>query len=288
MLDYNPKRFIDVFGYLELINGNINGNPDSDGAPRINNDMEGFATGQSIKRRMKDLGKKMLEHDLFTIPGTNIKEKLEALGIKAKEKKGKKKETPEEFEKALRKLCQDYFEFRIFGFVTCGQKNIKGAWQIPTFDTLCPIEVIENTLSVCFAREKEESNTQTFGRKAMIHHAVFSPQMFYMPYNGEDNGITKKDIEDFMELVKGAYNYCLSDALGLVRWRHIYVNQHVKDYRRCTNDIELEEFFRPTLLNKGLPSKSINDYKFRAEEEIKEFQEKMKNKVEISDLVNEY
>jgi CRISPR-associated protein Csd2 len=193
---------------------NPNGDPDSCNEPRRDEETGRiYATDSSFKRRIRDfielfrLQEKLENCEIFirreTFLSETIMKAYKDCGIDFVASKGKgkdkeksdKKVTLEDKEKANQHICQKYFDVRMLGgvLVAGGGHNagkVTGPSQVGFSYSVDPVESESIGITrVCGDKNEngddpdsnKVSQTQTMGRKEIVHYALLKTPVFYNP-----------------------------------------------------------------------------------------------------------
>lgn len=249
--------------------GNINGDPDMGGAPRIDSATgRGFATSFCIKRQIRNVLEQMGHSIALRSSDLNIEslcEKvLEAKGIKS----GKKKYSREEVDKGLNAFLS-YMDIKLFGLTDCkhGVGNINGPVQIEMAFTPNRIRVETITITRCMAgsdKQQKEKGDDTMGP---FHYAPgFNLYVARGHISGHHADVNKMTPFDRELMFKAMYDSFTNNSPSVMRGRvychDIYrFTQKKGGMRRTANLMSVS-------LNEGVSvPTTIDDYTIKVNQE---------------------
>jgi CRISPR-associated protein Csd2 len=205
----------DFVYYFDCQDGNPNGDPDADNAPRIDPETsQGLVSDVCLKRKVRDYvfqsqqgqnGKQRHGYDIFVLAGNTLESRqrmpYDHLRLKStpaetqepensdKKKTKSKKDDNRDSNIALARtwMCENFFDIRAFGAVmsttefNCGQ--VRGPIQLTFARSVDPIFSTEHTISrQAFTGEKDIKNSQgTFGKKHTIAYGLYRAHGFISP-----------------------------------------------------------------------------------------------------------
>ena len=223
--------------------GNPNGDPDSDNAPRADPEtFQGLVSDVCLKRKIRDYmlyensqtGKVKTGYDVFVLAGNtlesrqrmpfdHLKEKIKAEGSKTK---------PADIEDARAWMCQNFFDIRAFGAVmsttdfNCGQ--VRGPVQLTFSRSIDRVFSTEHTIfRQAFTGEKDVKNsTGTFGRKHTIAYGLYRAHGFINPMFADKTGFSEEDLQMLWKALANLFDLDRSAARGLMATRGLYIFKH--------------------------------------------------------------
>lgn len=242
----------DVVMFLEVNNGNLNGDPDRNGAPRI--DVQtgyGIATDVCIKRRIRDYLSDVhgdeKGYKLYISNESSLNEKddaaLEAVGVTDLKKKLKADEKEAMEDKILSYLTSTYADIRMFGAVltsltkgNIGCSRIRGPVQIDIAETIDPVFIQEMTISRCAISNSDEAKEKasTFGKKYVIPFGVYKVCIHVSGVQAKKTGMTKQDLEYMIDALRLFPEETRSAMRGSTESRDIFLFEHSSSLRNCT------------------------------------------------------
>lgn len=256
MSDVIKNRYEFLFMF-DCENGNPNGDPDADNAPRIDpQDMRGLVSDVAIKRRLRNYVQmargNQSPYAIFVEHATNMNAKI-AL---AHEKTGgmppfktKWKTNTEKAAAAGKWICDHFFDVRTFGGVLSTGPNagqIRGPVQI-TFarscDPILPIEASITRMAVTddkikgegigskefkeWEADQPEDELRTMGRKSFIPYGLYVGKGFISAHLAQATAFTEDDLSMLWEALLRMYEHDRSSSKGLMSVREpIFVFQH--------------------------------------------------------------
>jgi CRISPR-associated protein Csd2 len=232
------------FVYLfDCQDGNPNGDPDSDNAPRFDPEtFQGLVTDVCLKRKIRDYvlqvhsqsGQVDKGYDVFVLSGNTLESRQRQPYDNLKDKIAPKgKDTgPSDIETARQWMCENFFDIRAFGAVmtttefNCGQ--VRGPVQLTFARSVDRIFSTEHTISrQAFTGEKDKkSGTGTFGRKHTIAYGLYLAHGFINPVFAEKTGFSEDDLLDLWRSLGSLFDLDRSAARGLMAARGLYIFKH--------------------------------------------------------------
>lgn len=241
--------------YLDVCGGNINGDPDNDGAPRIDSETgKGMITPMCIKRALRDtveevfkdyVGYKMLiarnkvlneEHyRAYEQEGVSIKEQ-------SKENKNKIEPADEESKKKVKQyMCKEYYDVRAFGAVmntrvSCG--NTHGPIQFHQSFSVDPIVTYPQSITRINRTDRDKDNEISdhgqFGKHYITPYGLYKVTGSIIPQRAKETGFGgeigdnnfEKDLEAFIEGLRFLFMYTASTGRGLITPHRLYFFEH--------------------------------------------------------------
>jgi CRISPR-associated protein Csd2 len=208
----------DFVYYFDCRDGNPNGDPDADNAPRIDPETsQGLVSDVCLKRKVRDYifqreqedGKQRHGYDIYVLAGNTLESRqrmaYEHLKLRStpaemqeseeseKKKTKSKRDDNRDSNIALARtwMCENFFDIRAFGAVmsvtefNCGQ--VRGPIQLTFARSVDPIFSTEHTISrQAFTGEKDIKNSQgTFGKKHTIAYGLYRAHGFVNPVFAE-------------------------------------------------------------------------------------------------------
>jgi CRISPR-associated protein Csd2 len=221
---------------FDVMNGNINGDPDMENLPRTDPETEhGWVSDVCMKRKVRNFVQATTDQRIFIEHGgaslnSKNKQALEAVGAEPT------KATVEQRSNARDWMCQNYWDIRMFGaMLATGQKEgtdipaLTGPVQLEAMsasvDRVLPVDV--SITRGVVTKEEDLAKERTMGRKTLLPYALFVSHWFFDPFRAKDTGVT----EDDLALLWGALEWRMweidrSAARGLVSTRGLYVFSH--------------------------------------------------------------
>jgi CRISPR-associated protein Csd2 len=274
----------DFVGFLEVKNGNPNGDPDGCGMPRF--DMEtgiGFMTDVCIKRKIRDYIAFTCEgipgYEIYIQNGVplerNDKKALVTLNLLPQEI-----ETSNEPEKLGRQICrfmcQNFYDIRAFGAVmtsfsklktalNCGQ--IRGPVQLAFAESVEPVTIQEITLSRCTVsteREAAEKGT-SFGRKFIVPYGPYRIEgCINAALAQKTTGFDEKDLERFWDALEKCWGQEYSAGHGRMALRKLILFRHNSIMGSCQSYL-LQEAVTVSRVDPSspFPARTFQDYEIK-------------------------
>jgi CRISPR-associated protein Csd2 len=221
---------------FDVMNGNINGDPDMENLPRTDPETEhGWVSDVCMKRKVRNFVQATTDQRIFIEHGgaslnSKNKQALEALGAEPK------KATVEQRSNARDWMCQNYWDIRMFGaMLATGQKEgtdipaLTGPVQLEAMsasvDRVLPVDV--SITRGVVTKEEDLAKERTMGRKTLLPYGLFVSHWFFDPFRAKDTGVTEDDLALLWEALEWRmWEIDRSAARGLVSTRGLYVFSH--------------------------------------------------------------
>jgi CRISPR-associated protein Csd2 len=226
---------------FDVMNGNINGDPDMENLPRTDPETEhGWVSDVCLKRKVRNFVQATTDQRIFIEHGgaslnSKNKQALEAVGAEPK------KATVEQRSNARDWMCQNYWDIRMFGAMLAtgkeaGEKEnvnklpvVTGPVQLQAMsasvDRVLPIDTGITRGAV--TKEEDLAKERTIGRKTLLPYGLFISHWFFDPYRARETGVTEDDLTLLWEALEWRmWEIDRSAARGLVSTRGLYVFSH--------------------------------------------------------------
>lgn len=223
--------------------GNPNGDPDSDNAPRIDPETcQGLVTDVCLKRKIRDFvlhahsdkGKVEKGYDIFVLAGHTLesRQKLPYEHLRsAIEPKGWDTKASD-IEKARAWMCKNFYDIRAFGAVmsttefNCGQ--VRGPVQITFARSIDRVYSAEYTISrQASTREKKvKVGSGIFGRKHTIAYGLYRAHGFINPVFAEKTGFSEEDLAVLWRALLSLFELDRSAGRGFMATRQLVIFKH--------------------------------------------------------------
>ncbi|MBP1736351.1 MAG: cas7c [Oscillospiraceae bacterium] len=271
----------DFVAFLEVKNGNPNGDPDADGMPRF--DMEtgvGWISDVCIKRKIRDYIALTREgtqgYEIYVRSGTplerNDSRALQSLRISPQDVAGS--DEPEKLGVQLRQfMCRNFYDIRAFGAVmtsfsklktalNCGQ--IKGPVQLAFAESVEPVAIQEVTISRCTVSTEREAVEKGFsmGRKFIIPYGLYRMEgCLNAALAQKSTGFDESDLELFWEALERCWGQDQSAGRGKMALRQLITFQHDSILGNCPS-YRLQEAVTVSRSDSqnALPARQFQDY----------------------------
>ena len=222
---------------------NYNGDPDAEGAPRIDADGYGIISNVSIHRKIRDtilmmannpaisMFKDDLDHNqIFVLPNSiRTEQTLKVLDLDPKSNlakvfasydntSDKKEESSEKSNKApmatreeramvANKVCESYIDTRLFGQVL-NVGGVTGAMHFEHAFSVDPVEIQDMGITTGQVANKKEAKEKvgTMGRTRFVKYALFPLRFHLNPEYARLNHLTYKDYENVLEVLKFVFS----------------------------------------------------------------------------------
>jgi len=227
----NRNRYTFI-GFISSRNGNPNGDPDNENAPRIDtNDNHGILTDVSIKGHARRAVKQIFGVDIMIDKSNdcidNVIEKFEEKnsGDASSKKDSKKKDDAEKNEHTRAELCKAYWDIRAFGGVF-SKFSITGPVQISNAKSIHPISINATKIIRCIPNKEEKTGNGQFGYKPYQSYGLYQFVGEINPFQAEKTGFTDEDRKQLFEGLNQAYTLWCSAQKGETETMKIIVFKH--------------------------------------------------------------
>lgn len=235
----NRYDFVMIF---DVENGNPNGDPDFENAPRTDMDTGyGIVTDVCLKRKVRNYIE-MIKGDepgygIIIKPGsalnTKFTEVYQILGLKTGEES---KKITNDVIQAREYICKNYFDVRTFGAVMstgddrCG--TVRGPVQFNFAKSVSPVDVQELTISRMMRtrEEKRESGETELGKKSIIPYGLYRAEGYVSAALAEKTGFSEEDLELLWKAIINMFEEDHSAARGKMCMRKLIVFKHEDKY----------------------------------------------------------
>ena len=281
------KNRYDFVYLFDVQDGNPNGDPDGDNAPRTDYETgQGLVTDVCLKRKVRNYVQiKMgedLQNQIFVKEGAilnnEIKKAYKALDLKPKEK-GKESNNKE---KARQYMCEHYYDIRTFGAVMSTGDNagqVRGAVQLTFARSIDPVVTSEHTVSrIAVTDEKDKDKASTFGRKATVPYGLYRAHGFISAALARETTFSEDDLDLLWEALKNMFDLDRSAARGLMAARRLIVFKHKDDLGNAPAH-KLFELVKVEAKDPSRPARSFSDYEITVDES------KLPKGVQLLDLI---
>jgi len=232
----DPTKKHDFIWLFDCINGNPNGDPDADNAPRM--DLQtghGLVSDACLKRKIRNYITLTTDERIFVSEGAilndAIDEAIAAQGLEDKLDKTKKRLTdPKDVAEARNWMCQNFYDIRMFGAVLSTGKNagqVRGAVQLGFGESLDQVLPMNLSITRCAAAdEKEGKDNKTMGRKNIIPYGLYKTYGFISPQFTRQTGVKSEDLAHFWEALLKCFEMDRSSARGLMATQGVWIFSH--------------------------------------------------------------
>lgn len=243
------KRY-DFVLLADVIDGNMNGDPDNDGMPRIDPEtMQGIMSDVCVKRKIRDTVQARIEeygggYDIYVRKGVALNDlhqgAYDDTGVKSKEVNNGKKKVPEDEEgktKIKDYMTSKYFDVRTFGAVMSTSVDAGQVWgpvqihQSKSIDPVLPLSLGITRI----ARTKKDgdengegqvSDHGQMGKKHITSYGLYKITGNINPQLAMKTGFNEQDLEVFWNTLQWMFMYNASSNSGLATAHKLYVFEH--------------------------------------------------------------
>ena len=281
------KNRYDFVYLFDVQDGNPNGDPDGDNAPRTDYETgQGLVTDVCLKRKVRNyvqikMGEDQL-NQIFVKEGAvlnnEIKKAYKALDLKPKEK-GKESDNKD---KARLYMCEHYYDIRTFGAVMSTGDNagqVRGAVQLTFARSIDPVVTSEHTVTrMAVTDEKDKEKERTMGRKATVPYGRYRAHGFISAALARETTFSEDDLDLLWEALKNMFDLDRSAARGLMAARRLIVFKHDDDLGNAPAH-KLFELVKVEAKDPNRPARSFSDYEITIDES------KLPKGVQLLDLI---
>ncbi len=281
------KNRYDFVYLFDVQDGNPNGDPDGDNAPRTDYERgQGLVTDVCLKRKVRNyvqikMGEDQL-NQIFVKEGAvlnnEIKKAYKALDLKPKEK-GKESDNKD---KARQYMCEHYYDIRTFGAVMSTGDNagqVRGAVQLTFARSIDPVMTSEHTVTrMAVTDEKDKDKERTMGRKATVPYGLYRAHGFISAALARETTFSEDDLDLLWEALKNMFDLDRSAARGLMAARRLIVFKHDDDLGNAPAH-KLFELVKVEAKDPNRPARSFSDYEITIDES------KLPKGVQLLDLI---
>ena len=281
------KNRYDFVYLFDVQDGNPNGDPDGDNAPRTDYETgQGLVTDVCLKRKVRNyvqikMGEDQL-NQIFVKEGAvlnnEIKKAYKALDLKPKEK-GKESDNKD---KARQYMCEHYYDIRTFGAVMSTGDNagqVRGAVQLTFARSIDPVMTSEHTVTrMAVTDEKDKDKERTMGRKATVPYGLYCAHGFISAALARETTFSEDDLALLWEALKNMFDLDRSAARGLMAARRLIVFKHKDDLGNAPAH-KLFELVKVEAKDPSRPARAFSDYEITVDES------KLPEGVELLDLI---
>ena len=281
------KNRYDFVYLFDVQDGNPNGDPDGDNAPRTDYETgQGLVTDVCLKRKVRNyvqikMGEDQL-NQIFVKEGAvlnnEIKKAYKALDLKPKEK-GKESDNKD---KARQYMCEHYYDIRTFGAVMSTGDNagqVRGTVQLTFARSIDPVVTSEHTVTrMAVTDEKDKEKERTMGRKATVPYGLYRAHGFISAALARETTFSEDDLDLLWEALKNMFDLDRSAARGLMAARRLIVFKHKDDLGNAPAH-KLFELVKVEAKDPSRPARSFSDYEITIDES------KLPKGVELLDLI---
>lgn len=249
----DPKKRHDFVFLFDVANGNPNGDPDGNNAPRSDPDTGiGLVTDVSIKRKMRDAVALMKGEThpfrIYVQSGTALNDRHEEAHIEtypelaasgeqagngAEKAKRERRSDPDEVAGRRQYMYEHFWDVRMFGAVMstgdypAGQ--VHGPLQIMFADSLDPIvpfDLAITRVAVTNFDPQRPDKRSEIGRKMLLPYALYRGAGFFSPAWARLSGASAEDLAVFWEAFQRMWDNYHSAASGMQSLWKVVVFSH--------------------------------------------------------------
>lgn len=247
--------------FLDVVNSNPNGDPDSENLPRQDLLGYGYMTDVCLKRKVRDfveenyfnenedykrgetgyeiyIKNSRLLNDKNDDAYEAFSDEIKELGKKDKANKLDKKKPSPAIVKLLQEyMCGRYYDIRTFGAVmsteiSCG--TVRGPVQVSFASSQDVIDPQIITITrVALAGKADEGKNNTMGNKAIVPYGLYRYHIYVNPNLAEKTGFSWGDLKVLIQSLVFGFERDRSAARGQINPARIYVFEHSSNMGDC-------------------------------------------------------
>lgn len=278
------KNKYDFVAFIEVINGNPNGDPDTGNMPRIDPETgKGLITDVCIKRKIRNYVETVKGiapgYDIYIKSGDplNLKDKpiLGEHGITITEKKDKeksksdskiKKKDPDCLKQIRHSFCSKYYDIRTFGAVITSLVNhnggqIRGPVQLGfarSIDQIFPHDITITRCVVTKEKDAEDKNN-TFGSKAIVSYGLYRVEGYVSANLAKQTEFSEDDLELLWSAIFNMFEDDRSASRGLMSTRKLIIFKHDSVLGNCPS-YKLFDAIKVSHKEEGTLARKYSDY----------------------------
>jgi CRISPR-associated protein Csd2 len=223
----DPNRRHTAALFFDATYSNPNGDPDTEGAPRIDpSTRHGLVTDGSTKRKLRDVVLHRKEgtppFDIFVHPERSLTASVEQAMEEADEVTG---------DTISRECVERFWDIRLFGAALSTVKvdevqgtHILGPLQIGTGRSVDPVEIMEQ--SITRVSPTKDEGDRSMGRKHVVPYGLYRQTINYNPNAKTAEMVTEDDLELFWSSFPQAWEVTRSSARPEMAFRGVHVFTH--------------------------------------------------------------
>lgn len=248
MVHTDPTKRHDYVCFIDILNGNANGDPDFDNSPRCDPETQtALMTDGCMKRKFR----KYIDITRGWEPPYRIyvqnrgyalndlhREAYDDLKIRVVGSRIRR----DDEDKIREWMCRNYWDIRMFGAAMSTKVSagvVTGPMQITfmaSVDPVVPVPVTITRVAVTrtedmkkSGRDEEEGGDgkrSEMGRKYILPYAMFKGYGFFSPHMARRTGVTGDDLALFWEAVLNCLEHDRSSSRGFMAVRGVYIFSH--------------------------------------------------------------
>jgi CRISPR-associated protein Csd2 len=269
-LHLDPTKRHDAVFYVDITDGNPNGDPDTGNQPRIDPETrQGLMTDACIKRKLRNyvqfVGEGQEGLSILIEDGAVLRDRFqpafEALNIDFKGGKGKKT-SAEQQEKLTSWLQERYWDLRMFGGVLESELRAGQVWgpvQVGIARSIHPVLPMTMTITRCASSNLQEGKDQkTMGKRELIPYGLYRAYITYSPHRAPKS-LTSNDLKLFWEGLEKCWDFDRSSVRGFMNCRELSIFSHECKYGNASAH-KLFDLVSAKLKNSVQPPRQFDDY----------------------------
>lgn len=263
------KRY-DFVLFVEVENGNPNGDPDVGNMPRIDIETnKGLITDVCIKRKIRNYVSMVKEgesgYDIYVTEGEVLndqhKKAYTALGLTSEPKKlPKNKKSAADITQFL---CNNFFDIRAFGAVMSTDVNggtVTGPIQVlmgNSVDRISPQQLSITRMAV--TNEADIEKERTMGNKWIVPYGLYRIEGHISANLAKKSGFGQEDLELFWQALEYMFMEDISASRGKMDSRKLIVFEHKSAFGNAKPHV-LFEAVKATRIDQSAPARCFGDY----------------------------
>lgn len=282
--DQVVDKRIDMVYLFDVKNGNPNGDPDCDNAPRMDEYTgKGYTTDVCMKSKIRRYILNKYNNDnsgnnLYITPGACLERLYKGvrnevceendIGVKEYEKSPKKFSGDIETD-ILTALCKSFFDIRAFGAVvtqatTEGMDGgITGPVSMQFANSVETIRPMELTITRCCGSTEKDA-THTMGSKQIIPYGLYVGTVSVDPNRAKQTGFTYGDLHELLCALRYMMDCDRHASKGMQSVRKVFMFAHSNTLGNCDFS-DIEECVEVKRVNEkdvenDIPASKYSDY----------------------------
>ena len=260
----NRYEFILMF---DVKDGNPNGDPDNDNAPRIDPQTgEGIVTDVCLKRKIRNYVQMVKGDDTIYVKERAVLNRL--IDEAYEQPEVEEAEGYDKVHRAREYMCAKYWDIRTFGALMTSGKNagqVRGPIQMTFARSVEPIVPIDNSITrmaVATEREseKQKGENRTMARKYTVPYALYVGYGYISANLASQTGFSDKDLELFWEALENMFEDDRSSLRGQMAVRKLIIFKHSSKLGNAPA-AKLFDLVEVEPLNPTTVARSFKDYK---------------------------
>jgi len=261
----NRYEFVYLF---DVTNGNPNGDPETDNAPRIDAETGvGQVSDVAIKRAVRDyvaLSRENRAPDRIYITDKAVLSMVrgpayEGLADEEKQDKQRAVMLAQQF------MCRNFWDVRAYGAVMSGKTNncdrVTGPVQITIANSVDPVFTTRWTIArLAVETEAEREKERTFGSKYVVPYALYRCEGFISAFEARKSGFGEADLYLLWEALINMFDHRHSANRGKMNAQKLIVFKHDNALGRARSQDLFDLVGIKRVTDGEAPARQFSDY----------------------------